>query len=253
MKFGSLFAGIGGLDLGLERAGMECIWQVENDPYATRVLEKHWPDVRRYGDIKEIDWSGVERPDLVCGGFPCQPFSFAGKQLGTADERWLWPEFANCLCVVRPRIALLENVPGLLTGGMGEVLGDLAAIGYDAEWESIPAAAVGAPHLRYRVFILGYANGGGKPVVSVNDEASGLQELVAYSRGKGLEGMYKKGWGEHLQPTERDIRAHWEAEPRLDRVGYGLPSQMDRLKCLGNAERCRTAGGGVDREADTRT
>ncbi|MHC4278507.1 MAG: DNA cytosine methyltransferase, partial [Planctomycetota bacterium] len=148
MKFGSLFAGIGGLDLGLERAGMECVWQVENDPYATRVLDKHWPDVRRYGDIKKINWEEVERPTLVCGGFPCQPVSIAGRQLGAADERWLWPEFERCLCDVRPRYVLIENVPGLLTNGGSGVIEDLAYHGYDAEWDLIPAATVGAPHLR---------------------------------------------------------------------------------------------------------
>lgn len=135
---------------------MECVWQVESDDYCNRVLEKHWPGVKRYGDIKEIDWSEVERPDLICGGFPCQPVSVAGKQLAQEDERWLWPEFRRCLRGVRPRYVLVENVPGLLTGGMGDVLGDLAALGYDAEWESLPAAAFGAPHLRYRVFVVAY-------------------------------------------------------------------------------------------------
>src|SRR5439155_9652602 len=99
--------------------------------------------------------------DVLCGGFPCQPVSFAGRRRGTADERWLWPEFARIIRLLRPRYALMENVPGLLVGGgMAEVLGDLATCGYDAEWDCIPAAAVGAPHLRYRVFIVAYANGG---------------------------------------------------------------------------------------------
>ncbi len=154
--FGSLFAGIGGIDLGLERAGWECQWQVENDPYCTKVLEKHWPDVQRFGDLKEV----TELPpvDLIAGGFPCQPVSHAGKRKGEADERWLWPEFARIIRLVRPPLVLVENVPGLLSRGMGAVLGDLAALGYDAEWESLPAAAFGAPHLRYRVFIVGYRN-----------------------------------------------------------------------------------------------
>ena len=162
LTVGSLFSGIGGLDLGLERAGMAVIWQSEIDPYASRILTKHYPHVPNLGDITEIDWSTVERPDLVCGGFPCQPFSAAGRRRGIDDSRWLWPHFATCLRLVRPRWALLENVPGILTLGFGEVASDLAALGYDLEWECIPAAAVGAPHLRYRVFVVAHASSPGR-------------------------------------------------------------------------------------------
>ena len=155
--FGSLFAGIGGIDLGLERAGWTGRWQVEWDDYCQHVLTHHWPDVPRYGDITTVDWSTVEPVDLIAGGFPCQPFSVAGRRKGTDDDRWLWPEFARAVGALRPSFVLVENVPGLLAGGgMGGVLGDLAQLGYDAEWDSIPAAAVGAPHLRYRVWIVAY-------------------------------------------------------------------------------------------------
>lgn len=152
--FGSLFAGIGGIDLGLERAGWRCAWQVENDPYCTRVLAKHWPDVPRHGDIRELDTDALGSVDLVAGGFPCQPVSVAGHRRGQLDERWLWPEFHRIIRDVGPRFVFVENVPGLLVRGMGDVLGDLAACGYDAEWDCIPAAAFGAPHLRYRVCIV---------------------------------------------------------------------------------------------------
>src|SRR6266487_3849645 len=101
MRFGSLFSGIGGLDLGLERAGMECRWQVEIDPYCQAVLRKHWPGVPKYEDVRTIS-DELERVDLVCGGFPCQPVSLAGRRRGAADERWLWPEFARLLRVLRP-------------------------------------------------------------------------------------------------------------------------------------------------------
>jgi hypothetical protein len=111
VRVGSLFSGIGGLDLGLERAGMEVRWQVEIEPYCNKVLAKHWPNVKRYGDIKSIDWTEVEPVDLICGGFPCQPVSLAGKRLAQEDERWLWPEVDRCLRALRPRYALLENVP----------------------------------------------------------------------------------------------------------------------------------------------
>ena len=158
LTHGSLFAGIGGFDLGFERAGIKTLWQVENDPYCLRVLERHSPNIQRYGDIKEIEWEDVEVPDIVSGGFPCQPVSVAGKRKGTEDERWLWPEFARCLRVLRPRYVVLENVPGILALGFGDVLGDLAALGYDAEWDCIPAAAFGAPHLRYRVWVMAYTD-----------------------------------------------------------------------------------------------
>jgi len=158
MNVGSLFSGIGGLDLGLERAGMTVVWQSEIDPYASRVLAKHWPHVPNLGDIRDIDWQTVDRVDLVCGGYPCQPFSLAGVRRGDADPRHLWPHFADALRHLRPRYALLENVPGHLSLGFGRVLGDLAELGYDTEWDCIPAAAVGAPHLRYRVFVVAHAN-----------------------------------------------------------------------------------------------
>ena len=156
MKFGSLFAGIGGFDLGLERAGHACAWQCEIDPHARAILNKHWPEVPCYGDIRSINWADVEPVDLVCGGYPCQPFSHAGARKGESDPRHLWPEVAHCLRHLRPRFVLLENVPGHLSLGFGDVLGDLAALGYDAWWDCLPAAALGAPHLRDRVFVVAW-------------------------------------------------------------------------------------------------
>lgn len=161
LTVGSLFSGIGGFDLGLERAGMQVIWQSEIDKFASRVLKKHWPDVPNLGDITKIDWSKVERPDVICGGYPCQPFSQAGKRGGENDARHLWPAMHNAIRVLRPRYALMENVRGHLSLGFGRVLGDLAEIGYDAEWQIIPAAAVGAPHKRERVFIVAYPDNTG--------------------------------------------------------------------------------------------
>jgi DNA (cytosine-5)-methyltransferase 1 len=114
LTVGSLFSGIGGFDLGLERAGMKVIWQSEIDQFARRVLKKHWPDVPNLGDITKVDWSKIERPDVICGGYPCQPFSTAGKRGGTDDPRHLWPAMHNAICVLRPRYALMENV--LLAG-----------------------------------------------------------------------------------------------------------------------------------------
>ena len=154
LTFGSLFSGIGGIDLGLERAGMKCRWQSEIDSYASRVLAKHWPNTPNLGDVTEIDWTNVERTDVVAGGYPCQPFSVAGRREGDTDSRHLWPYFATAIRVLRPRYALLENVSGHLSLGFGHVLADMAALGYDCRWDCIPAASVGAPHLRDRVFII---------------------------------------------------------------------------------------------------
>ena len=154
LTVGSLFTGIGGLDLGLERAGMRVIWQSEVDAYCCKVLAEHWPDTPNLGDIRDIDWGRVERPDVICGGYPCQPFSLAGRRQGTDDARHLWPWFADAIRTLRPRYAILENVYGHLSKGFGEVVAELSTIGYDAEWECIPAAAVGAPHLRDRLFAI---------------------------------------------------------------------------------------------------
>ena len=156
LTVGSLFSGIGGFDLGLERAGMKVIWQSEIDPFACKVLKKHWPEVPNYGDIKQIDWATVPRPDVICGGYPCQPFSTAGKRRGTDDPRHLWPWVRTAISELRPRYAILENVRGHLTMGALQVLGEITELGYDAEWRIVSAAGVGAPHRRDRLIIVAY-------------------------------------------------------------------------------------------------
>ena len=158
MTFGSLFAGIGGIDLGFERAGLECRWQVEIDDYARKVLAKHWPKVHRHDDVRTWPNEHAEPVDIIAGGFPCQDISYAGKGAGLDGERsGLFYEVMRIVSVMGPRFVVLENVAALLTRGIDDVLGSLASLGYDAEWHCIPAAAVGAPHIRDRVFIVGYA------------------------------------------------------------------------------------------------
>ena len=160
LTVGSLFSGIGGIDLGLERTGhFRTIWFSEIDSYANRVLAKHWPDVPNLGNVKEIDFGRIERPDVLVGGYPCQPFSTAGKRQGEQDPRHLWPECLRALRILRPRYALFENVRGHVSLGFPRVLADLASIGFNAEWQVIPAAAVGAPHKRDRLFIVAYPDG----------------------------------------------------------------------------------------------
>jgi DNA (cytosine-5)-methyltransferase 1 len=157
---GSLFAGIGGFDLGFERAGFKTVWQVEIDPYCQKVLAKNFPEAGRFGDIRECGRHNLKSVDVICGGFPCQDISNAGKRAGIEGERsGLWSEMHRIIRELRPAYVLVENVAALLGRGMGVVLGDLAEIGYDAEWEVVSAADMGAPHLRERVWIMAYTTG----------------------------------------------------------------------------------------------
>jgi DNA (cytosine-5)-methyltransferase 1 len=158
VTIGSLFSGIGGLELGLEMCGLgPVIWQCDSDPYARAVLEAHWPGVKRYNDVREIDGK-AERPTIICGGFPCQPVSTAGSRKAQKDPRWLWPFFAEVIARLRPRFVFIENVPGLRTAGLRDVLADLASLGFDAEWGLFSASEVGAPQHRRRLFILAHDN-----------------------------------------------------------------------------------------------
>jgi DNA (cytosine-5)-methyltransferase 1 len=157
---GSLFSGIGGFDLGLERAGWETRWQVENDAFCNRILKRHWPEVKRYGDIRTIEPERLERVDMLCGGFPCQDLSVAGKGKGLAGERsGLWYEYLRLVRALRPAWVFIENVPGLLSSNkgkdMGIVLGDLAQCGYGVAWRILDSQYFGVPQRRRRVFIVG--------------------------------------------------------------------------------------------------
>lgn len=152
MIFGSLFSGIGLLDLGLQQAGFEPpAWQCEIDPFCRSVLERHWPLTPRHDDIKTF--SPARRVDLIAGGFPCQPHSVAGARRGADDPRHLWPEYARVVRQLEPRAVLIENVPGLRTTELRSVLADLAAMGFDAEWCHYRAGALGAPHGRDRLWL----------------------------------------------------------------------------------------------------
>lgn len=221
MTFGSLFAGIGGFDLGLERAGMECKWQVEIDDYATKVLEKHWPNVKRYRDIRTA--GPLSQVDLVCGGFPCQDISLAnvaGKGISGARSG-LWTEYARIIRAIHPRWVLIENVAALLIRGMDRVLGDLSAIGYDAEWRVLSAYEFGAPQIRERVFIVAYPK---------QERRGSLPEIFDGEFDKTVlqraHDQYRRGFGGRIR-----------AFPQSDVFGMSddVPTWMDRLGCCGNA------------------
>jgi len=155
MRIGSLFSGAGGLDLAVREVfSGDVVWHSELDPAASKVLAHHYPAVPNLGDVTAVDWTAVEPVDVMCGGYPCQPFSVAGQREGTIDERHLWPYFAEAIRRVRPRYVVLENVAGHRSMGFDSVLGDLASMRFDAQWCSLRASDVGAPHRRERLFIL---------------------------------------------------------------------------------------------------
>ena len=165
MNVGSLFSGIGGFELGFERAGMRVSWQVERDAFCRAVLARHFPDAARFEDVREVGAGNLAPVDLICGGFPCQDLSSAGRGAGIDGARsGLWSEFARIVRELRPRYVVVENVPALLSGKgkrwergpIGRVLGDLAEARYDAEWACLSAREFGAPHLRKRVWIVAY-------------------------------------------------------------------------------------------------
>lgn len=157
----SLFSGIGGFEIACEWAGMEIVGQVEIEPFCQKVLAKHWPHVKRMGDIKQVRGDEFGAVDIIIGGVPCQPASVAGKRRGTEDDRWLWPEALRIVRTVRPRWCVFENPPGILSlqGGVpfDDILSEMEREGYEVGAYSIPACSVGAPHKRERVFIVAYA------------------------------------------------------------------------------------------------
>ena len=159
LTVGSLFSGIGGFDLGFERAGFDIRWQVEIDPFCRAVLSRHWPKVAQYEDVRTVGEQNLERVDCLIGGFPCQDISYAGAGAGLDGERsGLWAEYRRIIRELGPRIVVVENVAALLQRGIGRVLGDLAGIGFDAEWSLLSACALGLPHPRQRLFVVAYAD-----------------------------------------------------------------------------------------------
>jgi DNA (cytosine-5)-methyltransferase 1 len=249
LTFGSLFAGVGGFDLGFERAGMECRWQVEIEPFCKRVLAKHWPDVRRWDDVRTFPPAGAWSVDVICGGFPCQDISNANADgLGLDGERsGLWRDYSRIVRELRPSIVVVENVAALLNRGMDRVLSDLAESGFDAEWQVLPAAAFGAPHIRERVFIVAYAEGvrwrtgrTGRPSGGGKGTAEQALRQTVFD-AKSIEtgddgGQGARGW----RMSQPGIRCgftgrQWAAEPAVGRVADGVPSRVDRLRGLGNA------------------
>ena len=248
MKFGSLFTGIGGIDLGFERAGMKCAWQVEIDDYCNRVLEKHWPNVERFRDVRTVGKHNLAPVDLIAGGFPCQPHSVAGKRRGKEDDRNLWPEFMRIVRELKPRWVVGENVPGIITTMLDDVLADLEGAGYTPLTFNIPASAFGANHRRYRIFVVAHAVGlgrGGRGYENAQEQIGTLQTTGSGSaeeqrfladpyetrveRGS-IAGEIEAGWQNAIElPIGFDTRTNnWSVEPDVGRVAARLSTALDR-------------------------
>ncbi len=220
-----LFSGIGGFAYAAKQIwgdDLEIAAFCERDEFCRKVLKKRFPSVPIIDDIHEMNGKNYGTVDLICGGFPCQPVSVAGKQMGQADDRWLWPEMFRVCRDARPRWVIAENVPGLIAMELDGVLADLESEGYQTGTLVLPACGVGAPHRRERVWIVGHAGGGGSAGVLPDTNNTGRQKQ-----------RQQKPAGEEHTAAERCCR--WPAEPELGRVAYGVPRRVDRLRALGNA------------------
>ena len=213
MRFGSLFTGIGGFDLGLERAGWECAWQVEADAKCRQVLRRHWPDVPIYDDVRTVG-DDLEPVDLICGGFPCQNISTAragGQEDLEGDKSGLWWQFSRVVRELRPRFVIVENVAFRWRRWVPDVRSDLAGNGYASVPLELRARTFGADHERPRVFVVADADGDCESLLALHEEVARLRPLPRRS-------------------------GHWrEAPSRGFRVDDGLSRGMDRLRMSGNA------------------
>ena len=257
LKLLDLFSGIGGFSLGLERSGgFETVAFCEIEDYPRKVLARHWPEVPCYEDVRQLNAEqlaadGIE-VDAICGGFPCQDISLAGKQAGIEAERsGLWGEFARLIGELRPTVVFVENVSAILSNGMGRVLGDLSALGYDAEWEIIRASDIGAWHHRARMWLVAYPNGPREPQSQgrlgyVRRWVSDSCQDAPSSDANGIDAQGKQsGFADEKKRPGQDARqagllrssdrGQWSTEPNVGRVANGVPNRTHRLKGLGNA------------------
>ena len=261
-----LFSGIGGFSLGLEATGgFETKAFCELDKYCKSVLKKHWPDTRQYDDIKELTYDklrsdGIDTIDIITGGYPCQPFSVAGKQKGTEDKRHLWPEYFRLVKECRPTWVIGENVSGHIKLGLDQVIEDLESEGYATRTFSISASSIGANHQRERIWIIANSNSNGllkddsnirpQSTESIGKDSgsirkdipreqhmansnSGSEETLNQERVLGEQNT--EGETERYPDGSLQIHGQWNIEPNVGRVADGIPSRVDRLKSLGNS------------------
>lgn len=238
-----LFSGIGGFSLGLERTGgFETVAFCEIEEFPRKVLSKHWPEVPIYEDVTKLTGAILERDgisvDVITGGFPCQDISVAGKRAGISEgtRSGLWAEIVRLIGEIRPRYVIVENVANLLSGPsekrgrwFGRVLGDLAECGYDAEWENIPAAAVGAPHRRERVWIMAYPR-------QINVTQSVFAGHHAAQRAWGAETFrLPNGVVSQVGSSVRPVFDRWVGKPEPSELADGVSDWALKLGCYGNA------------------
>jgi DNA (cytosine-5)-methyltransferase 1 len=248
---GSLFSGIGGLDLGFERAGFEVKWQVENNEFCQKVLAKHWPDVTRHGDVRHVGKHNLEPVDCIIGGFPCQPHSQAGERKASKDERDLWPEFYRIICELKPFWVVAENVLGLLSSEngafFGGILRDLAQARYDAEWRVLSAAQFGASHLRERIIVVAHTIDARR--ADTWDISSG--QIPGWQESRWIESADRAGRSGQSEPVESSTgcgrqertSAEWaynqsHASDELAHAGSQRCKKWDIATGIGNQGQC---------------
>ena len=271
ITIGSLFSGIGGFELGLERAipNSKTIWQVEQNKYCQGVLKKHWPEAIMYNDIREVHHENIHPVDIICGGFPCQGVSCSGKGKGIEGDKrsGLWGEMYRLIYELQPRVAVMENVPALLWKGRGMhvVMSNLAKIGYDAEWTVISARQFGAPHLRKRVFIVAYPNSKRcdsrkhlereyknnldkerNPKESIEQRCKRISRTSKICKTASdtnstrtqIQTKRKQSSKQMFGSPSQKGTTYWdqgETKPRICRMADGISGRVDRIKALGNA------------------
>ena len=271
MRIGSLFAGIGGLELGLEWAGVgRTVWQVERDPFCRAVLARHWPHATRYDDVRAVtgvntetcgmDWDcqgcrpGILEPvDVLCGGFPCQNISSAGNREGiNGAQSGLWRDFARLIFELEPLAVVIENSDALVSRGLDVVLADLDRIGYEAETTIVRASDVGAPHRRGRTFVVAHTTHDGREGCTTDDGASGALDEQRWGKphgrrmaldGGGLGATTEPGLGRSYDGLPAGLDGHRWPALRGCQPGPGEPSRTqrggeyrrERLHALGNA------------------
>ena len=269
MKVLDLFSGIGGFSVGLERAGFKTVAFCEIDKYCGLVLKKHWKDIKIYHDVREItkqqlEADGCELPEVITGGFPCQPFSVAGRQKGSGDNRYLWPEMFRVIKEFKPRWIIAENVRGIINIQDGvvfeNVCTDLESQGYETQTFIIPAAGVGAPHRRDRVWIVANSrrtirgqqssrnkestgSGASQETKRSADSdsfarSSEREKIMANTHIERLEGQLRsklQGTREGFTNSSKRTQRQWDIEPDVGRVADGVQGRIHRLKGLGNS------------------
>lgn len=247
MKVGGLFSGIGGFELGLVRAGFEISWMVEIDDFCRKVLKKHapeyWPNARILEDVTKVGKEQLAAVDLICGGFPCQPFSQAGKRRGKEDDRYLWPEMLRIISELKPRWIIGENVAGFINMELENAFTDLEAEGYKVEAFVLPACAIDAPHKRDRIWIVAYTDKIYRQYVGICKK-EGIRTFQNIGNDLWNSQDWQKDWFKFSMDFGRVSPEKWRnggqdstSRPLLLRNDDGLSTRLDknRLETLGNA------------------